>query len=160
MKIRVLITTFGIMMSFCSFSQVKATTEEGKQVLLNENGTWAYTGTGESPKLNIPDFDDKSFYWKNGYDKIVSVKFQNLMPKPITLDKAIFKSMVMDCMTKAKYKLKNKLSYVPVDLSIMKRETDEYVMIIKYLGKNAYGAESKESSYFTYDDKGEYKSSF
>lgn len=157
MKVKLIVGLVGFMMSFYSFSQIKATTEDGKQVLLSENGTWTYSDSPQ--KISLPDLDDKSFNWKNGYDKVVPVKFVNMLGEK-KIDKPLLDSFVMNSLSKAKYSLKNKLSFVPRELSIMLSDKGEYYITVKYLGKNSYGAESELKTLYTFDLEGKFISSF
>ena len=142
-----------------SYSQTKATTEIGKQVILNDDGTWQYTNK-KKQEVSIPNFTDKTFYWKDGYDKVVQVSFFNLLSDVKGIDKNLFQKMVIKSLTDAKYKLKNKVSFVPRELSFMKDKKGGYIIKVKYLGKNAYGSESENSSFFAYDQNGESSNSY
>lgn len=137
-----------------SYSQTKATTEIGKQVILNDDGTWQYSSE-KKQGISIPNFTDKTFYWKDGYDKIVQVSFFNLLSDVKEIDKNLFQKMFMNSLIEAKYKLKNKVSFVPKELSFMKDKKGGYIIKVKYLGKNAYGSESESSSLFSYDQNGD-----
>lgn len=155
-----LITVIIFLFCFNSNAQIKATTTDGKEVILNSNGTWKYSNNEFSnEKINIPDFTADTFNWKDGYDKIVTVNFMNVMPGDKTMDKEIFDEIFTQSMVKAKYSLKNKLSFVPRELVIMKKD-DKYTTKVTYLGKNAYGAESELSTIFVFDLKGNFEKSF
>lgn len=155
-----LITVIIFALCFNSNAQIKATTSDGKDVVLNSNGTWKYSDK-ELPneKINIPAFSADTFNWKDGYDKIVTVNFINVMPDDKTMDKEIFDEIFTQSMVKAQYSLKNKLSFVPRELVIMKKD-DKYTTKVTYLGKNAYGAESELSTIFVFDLKGNFEKSF
>jgi hypothetical protein len=140
------------------YSQTNATTEKGKEVILNDDGTWKYSKNKE--KVSVPAFIDKTFKWKDGYDKIVRVNFLNLLSGEKKIDKNLFRKMFMNSLTKAKYKLKNRVSFVPRELSLMDSKKGGYVLTVKYLGKNSYGAESENKTMFLYDEIGKYKTSF
>ena len=59
-------------------------------------------------------------------------------------------------MIKAKFTLKNKLSFVPIKLSMMSKTEDSgNVAIVKYRGKNAYGTESSSTAYYSFTEEGE-----
>jgi hypothetical protein len=145
--------------SITIFAQIKAKAENGKDVILNTNGTWKYASGGTEQKISLPDFKDKSFNWTDGYDKIVSVKFKNLLGDK-TMDKPLFDNIVINSLTKAQYKLKNKLSFVPKELSVMIDKDNEYIIQVNYLGKNSYNAESEMRTIFMYDSTGKLTGSF
>jgi len=138
------------------FAQINATTEDGKKVILNSDYTWKFS-TEKAQKMGIPDFDGKSFYWKNGYDKLVEVMFTNLLAGDKTMDKAIFQTIVIKSMVNAKASLVNSLSFVPIEFIIMLDDSAGYVTKVTFYGKNAYGVESEESSIFFFDFNGELK---
>lgn len=139
--------------SINSNALIKTSTSYNNQSILNSKFLL------QNEEMNVPDFNDKTFKWKDGYDKIVTVNFSNLLPGDKTMDEKLFQSIVMNSMVKAKYNLKNKLSYVPRKLLIMQNE-DGYIVSVEYLGKNAYGAESELKSMFVYNTSGELISSF
>jgi hypothetical protein len=144
---------------FTGYSQTYATTKDGKNVILNNNGTWEYSQV-PTQKLSYPETNDKSFNWKDGYDKIVVVKFENFL-KDSSIDNKTLNSMIVNSLTTSKYKLKNKVSFVPRVLTIMNDEkSGGYTVTTSYLGKNSYGAESQSKSYFKYDVEGNFIKSF
>lgn len=140
-----------------TYSQTIATTEMGKEVILNKDGTWKYSNEKET--ISTPTFTDKTFKWKNGYDKIVEVNFLNFLSSEKKIDKTIFDKMIMNSLVKAKYKLKNKTSFVPRELSFMDSKKGGYIVTVKYLGKNSYGAESESKTMFLYHESGKYNTS-
>lgn len=95
----------------------------------------------------------KVFQWKNGYDKNVDVIFQNVTDDD--LDITIIRKALMSVMVKAKFTLKNRLSFVPVKLSMISNTEDSnHTAIVKYRGKNAYGTESSSTAYYTFTKEG------
>lgn len=136
-----------------SYSQTKATTEDGRKIIVLENGTWIVDTTQNTkPTITLPNTESKSFNWKDGYDNIVSVKFIYMIKSKF--DKEVLDKIVMSVMTKSKYKLKNKLSFVPKELTLMEMKDGTYSAISKFYGKNSYGAEGKETAYFKFDKDG------
>lgn len=133
-----------------AFAQVKAKTEDGKNVILNNDGTWVKdTTTNEEPKMTLPNAETGSFYWKDGYDKIVEVEFKYIIDSII--NKEILDKIVMAVMVKSKHALKNRLSFIPKELTLMQKDDGGYYAISKFYGKNSYGAEGVETAYFTFD---------
>lgn len=115
-----------ILLSFCSiivFSQEIVTKKDGQQVVLFSDGTWKNWGeekTETQTKKTYPDYDSESFFWEDGYDNIVEVVFTNYIKSDnIVISDFIISSVVIDLMIKSKYSLKNKLSYVPKEVTLM-----------------------------------------
>lgn len=97
---------------------------------------------------------DKVLKWKNGYDKFVDVEFKDFLDKSFSMD--TIKDVTMKVLVKAKFKLKNRLTFVPVKVILLtQEETGEHNAIVDFLGKNAYGVEGKSTSYFKFNKKGE-----
>ena len=139
--------------------QTEATTKNGDKVILNDDMTWNFADKAKQQSGNavqettIPTFDDTSFTWKNGKDEYVSVAFMtNMTSEDITAEK--FRSVVMNIMVKAKYQLKNKLSYIPKELFMYKKDDGTFSASVDYVGANSYGAEGLLRSYFSFDSEG------
>ena len=101
-----------------------------------------------------PCFECDSFKWKNGYDELVDVELLNLNFTAEDAEQINFDALFIEVMVKAKYRLKNRLSFVPKKLTLMKRDNGEYTFTVDMYGKNAYGAESKIKAYFSIDNSG------
>jgi len=139
--------------------QTEATTKNGDKVILNDDMTWNFADKAKQQSGNaaqettIPTFDDKSFTWKNGKDEYVLVAFlTNMTSDDITAEK--FRSVVMNIMVKSKYQLKNKVSFIPKKLNLLKMDDGTFSSTSTYLGANSYGAESESKSYFGFDSEG------
>ena len=102
-------------------------------------------------KMTLPNYDSKDFVWKSGNDDYVKVKFTYTLEEKI--DKEILDKIVMQIMTKSKYVLKNKYSFIPKELMIYKSE-EKFNGFTKYVGKNGYGVEGIMKSYFEFDLEG------
>ncbi len=103
-------------------------------------------------QYKIPTTKSKSFIWKNGYEKNVTVKFQYFLDeelKPMILNKIIESSMYG-----AKYKLNNPLSFVPVELTI-EDSNGNIETFVRFRGKNSYGAESETTIFYDFNNLGE-----
>ena len=48
-----------IALSINAYAQTKATTEDGKEVVLNEDGTWKYSEEGATSDVTSSELDDK-----------------------------------------------------------------------------------------------------
>lgn len=131
---------------------INATTEDGKSVLLNSNGTWEYIdGEKVERKMGLPEFNGTSFLWEGGNEELYEVKFTNGLKEE--LDKKIFDKVIMTMMVKSKYVLKNKYSFVPKKLMLYKGKSG-YSGSTEFLGKNAYGAEGLSTAFFSFDLEG------
>tara|TARA_Y100001970_G_scaffold52077_1_gene65819 strand:+ start:707 stop:1237 length:531 start_codon:yes stop_codon:yes gene_type:complete len=60
MKNNYIIILITILLSL-SFSEIKATTEDGKKVVLHNNGTWKFENPAENAKFNLVEFIDARF---------------------------------------------------------------------------------------------------
>ncbi len=138
------------------FAQTIATTKDGKEVLLNDNGSWVYSTTSsqKNERISVPLKTDTSFNWKDGYGKIVKVQFENYLKGDI--DNEVFKKLIMELMVKSEYSLKNKLSFVPIRLTLMGKNND-FSAISVIRGVNSYGAESELKIYYKFDKEGTIK---
>lgn len=94
----------------------------------------------------------KRFVSEDGYGKEVVVDFKvwdtlNLSTKE-SLDMLKITSLV-----DAKYRLKNKLTFVPVELHIWYKK-DEVVIFTTFRGKNGFGVEQENTSvlFYSYDE--------
>lgn len=104
---------------------------------------------------NTPCLQCEAFMWENGYEELVKVKVENLNLTDEDITQAIFDRLGVEIMVKAKYRLKNKLSFVPKELRLMKMSDGKMVATVLMYAKNAYGAESevKAHYYFSADGK-------
>lgn len=100
----------------------------------------------------LPTPKDTSFVWKDGYDKTVDVKFEYYLDEK--LDQDVLDKIVMNIMVQSKFVLKNKLSFVPKKLTLLKTE-DGYSGISEFIGKNGYGVESLTKTYFSFVNEGD-----
>ena len=158
-SLKALILLFFTLIYSNAVCQTEATTKNGDKVILNDDMTWNFAdkakqqsgSTGQ--ETTIPTFGDTSFTWKNGKDEFVTVKFAtSITSEDITAEK--LRSVVMNIMVKAKYQLKNKLSYIPKELFIYKNDDGTFSASVEYVGANSYGAEGLLRSYFGFDSEG------
>jgi hypothetical protein len=64
----------------------------------------------------------------------------------------------MNAIVKSKYKLKNKLTFRPIEVGFFKtteQDKEELYIMVKYSGKNEYGTEQIIQSYFSFKNEGE-----
>jgi hypothetical protein len=101
--------------------------------------------------ITLPNYDSKVFVWKGGDDKYYDVTFLYGITNKI--DKKILDKVVMSIMVKSKFVLKNQLSYIPKNLTII-MVGDKYSAISEIIGKNGYGVESITKCFFEFDLEG------
>ena len=101
----------------------------------------------------LPTAESKLFVWKAGNGEYVDVKFEYFIEDE-TIDEEVLKQVVMNVMVQAKFKLKNRNSFMPKRLTIMKGSSG-FTAICKYTGKNAYGTDLESSSYFSFVNEGD-----
>lgn len=90
--------------------------------------------------VTLPTFSSDSFYWKNGYDKLVKVKFFNLIQDYVN-DQQL-KVIVPRVMIRTKYKCENELSYIPTELALMDAfDKNGIVAQVTYKAKTKYDVE-------------------
>ena len=99
----------------------------------------------------LPSFNSKEFTWKDGADKIQTVKFTNYLENEIK--KETLDMIVMKIMVQSKFVLKNKYSFIPKELTLIAVD-DKLNALSKFIGKNAYGVESITTSSFEFDLEG------
>lgn len=103
-------------------------------------------------EISYPNQDSTMFYWKNGYEDIVQVKFLTSID---SLPEEVWQSIVSKTLVKSSFTLKNKLSFVPRHVA-MQPVGDKIKVYSKFLGKNSYGAESEILKVYYYTQKGDF----
>jgi hypothetical protein len=68
--------------------------------------------------------------------------------------------LVMNAIVKSKFKLKNKLTFKPLEVGFFNvisnsNNKEELFIIVKYTGKTDYGVEQLFKSYFVFKNEGE-----
>ena len=106
-------------------------------------------------KLKMPtaSIECKTFNWKNGEGTYVPVKFEYFIEEENKLSDDGFQYAVMNAMTKAKFRAKNKLTFVPQKLTMM-YSSEKYSVIVKFWAANAYGVKDELTAYYTVDKDG------
>jgi hypothetical protein len=99
----------------------------------------------------LPNYDSEMFVWKGGNDEFYDVKFLYGLEEKI--NKEILDKVIMNIMVKSEFVLKNKYSFIPKKLSILK-VNDKYMGTSEFVGKNSYGVEGIIKSYFEFDLEG------
>lgn len=155
-----------------SFAQEFATTESGKKVQLNKNGTYTFvnesiiketilTNSDFSLKDDYYTFISKPYYILNGDDKLVNIDLiysaKSVFFKSINAEKISF--MISMANLKTKYSMKNKRTYVPRKVTIIYSESSNTWMLgLEYISQNDYGANKDGDSYVTFEKDGTFKS--
>ena len=107
-------------------------------------------------KTTLPNYDSKTFSWEGGDENHYDVKF-TYMVEGDKIPKDVMDNVVMNIMVKSKFQLKNKYSYVPKKLNIYDGEDGKYSGYCEYVGKNSYGTELIQKSYYEIDKEGTVK---
>jgi hypothetical protein len=107
---------------------------------------------GQEKKTTLPTAESETFTWKGGNDEFVDVKFAYYLEEK--MEKEILDKVVMNIMVQSKYVLKNKYSFVPKKLTLMKTDTG-YSGISEFVGKNSYGVEGLTKTYFSFVNEGD-----
>lgn len=143
------------LMTFCLFfllsvsigyAEITATTKDGKAVLLKDDGTWHYAGQ-KSERLYEVSYNKTYFYAEDGYEKRVRVKFRSTEEVKSKVPEDKLSSISSGALSVCQLKLRNQVSFVPLDVFLMHSEESGALYSVSMLGKNAYGAESKTSCY-------------
>jgi hypothetical protein len=138
---KLLLLLLTLTLSASAFAQTIATTTDGKEVLLKEDGTYQYLES--TPRTqNTPTPTDTKFIWVNGYDKLVDVEFTYGIKDE--LEPALLADIISKTMYSAQYRCKNKLSFVPIKLIITQTEKGSQIKsAVSAYAKNTYGAEGE-----------------
>jgi hypothetical protein len=162
-----------LLVLFCSgfvFGQETATTESGKTVYLNKNGTYKYAKKEEITSTIIKEndivkigedvmFKPKPFYIINGDEKNVEVKFSFSCSfnrySSISIDD--INGMVSTANIKAMFFMKNRRTYVPKKITFFFSERESHWIIsIDYVASNDYGGQKDGQVYATFDEIGKF----
>ena len=131
------------------YSQEEILNNKGQIVILNSDRTWSIKGEA----LLNPCLTCESFTALNGRDEPVVVKLVNgnILDNDISNENLV--KAIRESLTKAKYSLKNRISFIPQQVALAK--TDEGMsLIIWMIGTNSYGAEGEETVFFRFDKGG------
>lgn len=157
-----------ILFSFMGFAQEIATTENGKKVILNKNGTWEYLKNNEISENLILASDfilqngrmsvvNKICYIKNGDNKItevlITVGCDEDKFKLISIEK--INEMLKLVNEKSRTSAKNQYTHNPkvIKLSYVAKE-DLWYSTIQFTAQNDYGAVKSGLSSATFDGNG------
>lgn len=143
------------LMTFCLFfllsvsighAEITATTKDGKVVLLKDDGTWYYAGQKPEGIYEV-SYNKTYFYAEDGYEKRVKVKFRSTEEGKSKVPEDKLSSLSRLALHVCQLKLRNQVSFVPLDVFLWHSEESGTLYSVNMLGKNAYGAESKTSCY-------------
>jgi hypothetical protein len=111
-------------------------------------------GTNVFAQTTFPALTSKNFTWEEKeQEKTFDVSFLPSL-KNTEIPPERLRSIIMNAVIKSKYKLKNRLSFRPIEVMIYDGKED-FVVYVKYAGKNAYGADNISESYFSFKNEGE-----
>jgi hypothetical protein len=111
-------------------------------------------GTNVFAQTTFPTLTSKNFTWEEKEQgKTFDVSFLPSL-KNTEIPPERLRSIIMNAVIKSKYKLKNILSFRPIEVMIYNGKED-FVIYVKYAGKNAYGVDSMSESYFAFKNEGE-----
>lgn len=158
-----------VTMSYFGFSQEIATTESGKKVILNKNGTYEFikTNVAKESLLLISDFKlengrmtaiQKNCLIKNGDNKLADVIIT------VGCDEEKFKSMSIENINgmlniindKSISATKNKYTYNPKIIKLSYMKDDTWHSTIEYTAQNDYGATKDGLNSATFQGNGEF----
>jgi len=105
-------------------------------------------------QLRLPTSSDTDFTWKVADGTYATVVFNNLLEDPTELDDKVLQTVVMNVMVQSKFTLKNKNSFTPTKLNILKSKAG-FNAVSYYTGKNAYGTDLESTTYFTFVNEGD-----
>lgn len=105
-------------------------------------------------ELRLPKSADTDFTWKLDDGTYTTVEFNNLLEDPNELNDKVLELVVMNIMVQSKYTLKNKNSFKPTKLNILKTDMG-FSAVSYYTGENAYGTELESTTYFSFVNEGD-----
>ena len=107
-----------------------------------------------SAQTELPTTTSKTFKWEEKeQSKTYEVSLKYLL-QDIVITQETLNSVIMNAVIQSKYKLKNRLSFRPIEVMIYGKDNDLKIYV-KYSGKNAYGVESLSESYFDFKNEGD-----
>lgn len=105
-------------------------------------------------ELRLPTSSDTDFTWKLADNSYATVVFNNLLEDPSEVSDDVLKNVVMNVMVQSKFTLKNRNSFKPTKLNILKSSVG-FNAVSYYTGQNAYGTEIESTTYFTFVNEGD-----
>jgi hypothetical protein len=109
-------------------------------------------------QTKLPTINSKNFTWEEKEQtKTFKLTFSYLL-NDVSIPQDRLNTLIMNAIVKSKYKLKNKLTFRPIEVGFFKtteQDKEELYIIVKYSGKNEYGIEQIIQSYFSFKNEGE-----
>lgn len=105
-------------------------------------------------ELRLPKHSDNDFTWKLSDGTYATVEFNNYLENQAEISDEVLQKVVMNIMVKSKFNLKNKNSFKPTRLNILKSD-DGYSAVSYYTGTNAYGTEIETTTFFSFVNEGD-----
>ena len=163
---------FLIVFTINAKAQEIATTESGKRVQLNKNGTYKVLPQEKKidGKINQSDFinQGEDIVYKNefinilnGDENYVKCKFsyRGSLNRFSTVGIDLFNTMLSTSNVKTMFKMKNRRTYIPKKISLFFVEEKNYWLCsVDYTAQNDYGGLKDGTSYTTFNELGEFQS--
>lgn len=106
-------------------------------------------GFSSIAQTKMPKIADKTFVWaEKEQNKNFKISFNYLIKDYIIPQKKL-DIIIMNAIVKCKFKLKNKLSFKPIEIGIINWE-DRFGVIVEFSGKNEYGLDDVYLSLFSF----------
>jgi hypothetical protein len=111
-------------------------------------------------QTKLPTIKSKSFTWEEKeQSKTFNLEFSYLL-NDVSIPQDRLNMLVMNAIVKSKFKLKNKLTFKPLEVGFFNvisnsNNKEELFIIVKYTGKTDYGVEQLFKSYFVFKNEGE-----
>lgn len=106
-------------------------------------------GFNSIAQTKMPKIGDKTFIWaEKEQNKNFKINFNYLL-KDYNIPQKQLDIIIMNAIIKCKFKLKNKLSFKPIEVGIINWE-DRFGVIVEFSGKNEYGLDDVYLSLFSF----------
>lgn len=160
------IILFAIAASAFVSAQEIVQTSNGKSVKLNADKTWEYIEVKTDDVLTKQDFVfnekgvavvNRKIQMKDGKNNLVNVDIMALFKKEDIeiYNFSKFKQMIDRAGLEAQYSLKNKVTFLPLKINILRMD-NQWSYMIDYAGQNDYGATKDSSSIVFFDNDGNF----
>ena len=110
--------------------------------------------TKDKKEAKAPKPNDTEFYWNDGQNNLVLVRFFNNLPVKNSISESELGGIINRIMMEAATGLKNRLSFVPsilmirermkIDKYLTKQDKTTHVAQLSYFGTNSYGGGAEE----------------
>lgn len=152
-----------------SHSQLLASTEDGRTVILNKNGTYKFAKKeSASPLITEKDFKivgesvkvpnrKLSVFDASNNSVVVDFTYESNKRQYNYINSAKLMAMIVLANAETMYKMKNKYSYIPKKIDVYYNEHfSNWVVAIDYLAENDYGASKNGLAKAKFTSSGEF----